>query len=75
MFVIERRAGLQIQHEHGNVGALHHGQHLRRCGVGADVAENQIEAGAGEEVARLDRRRSGVYQTGGYHFHTEARGL
>ena len=75
MFVIERVAGLQIEDEHGNAGALHHGQHLGRCGVGADVAENQVEAGACEEVTRIDGRRSGVHQTGGYDLHAEGGGL
>ena len=58
--IVERRGGLEIQHEHGAVDALHGRDDLRRGGIGADVADDEIDVLAGEADAGLFCGRGGV---------------
>ncbi len=62
VLIIESGHGLQVEHQHRPVRALHRRHDLRGCGVGADVAEDEVDVFPREQVAGLARRRGRIDQ-------------
>ena len=73
MLVVERGDGLQIEDEHRRALLLHDRQHLRGGGIGADIADEQIEILPREPLARLPPRNRRIHQPGGDHLRAQLR--